>query len=100
PGIDSVNRRRFLAASAGTALTLPLADAAQAAAADAPAIYQATGVKVGEVTESSAIVWTRLTASPTRNSGGTVIPKRGAKGEPRPQVTVPVAQIEGACPGA
>lgn len=29
--------------------------------------YQATGIKIGEVSESSAIVWTRLTLRPDRN---------------------------------
>jgi alkaline phosphatase D len=29
--------------------------------------YQATGLKIGEVTHNSAIVWTRLTAKPERN---------------------------------
>ncbi|MFP6753731.1 MAG: hypothetical protein VB855_18750, partial [Pirellulaceae bacterium] len=30
--------------------------------------YQATGFKVGEVTSSSAIVWTRLSLRPERNA--------------------------------
>lgn len=28
--------------------------------------YQATGIKIGEVTDSSAILWTRLTQHPER----------------------------------
>jgi len=32
--------------------------------------YQATGVKIGEVTQTSAIVWTRLTKYPERCIGG------------------------------
>ena len=43
--------------------------------AGAPAVYaeptgpfQATGIKVGEVTDTTAIVWTRLTLRPERNS--------------------------------
>lgn len=98
PSVDPVSRRRFLAASAGSALVLPLADATQAAD-EARAVYQATGVKVGEVTENSAIIWTRLTAKPTRNNQGVVIPEQRGK-EPRPKVTVAVEEIEGACPGA
>jgi alkaline phosphatase D len=33
-------------------------------------VYFANGVKVGEVTSSAAIIWTRLTAAPERNIGG------------------------------
>ena len=33
-------------------------------------VYFANGVKVGEVTSSSAIIWTRLTATPERNIEG------------------------------
>lgn len=35
--------------------------------ASAEAVYQATGLKIGEVTPHSAIIWTRLTARPVRN---------------------------------
>lgn len=68
-------------------------------AADAPEPRQATGVKVGEVTDTTAIVWTRLTARPARLQDGVVIPGRVGKGGPA-VVTVPPEQIEGACPGA
>ena len=33
-------------------------------------VFQANGIKVGEVSQSSAIVWTRLTQSAERKSGG------------------------------
>jgi alkaline phosphatase D len=88
---DAVSRRRFLAASA---LALPIVNAALVADAQPPA-KQATGVKVGEITDSSAIVWTRLTANSARNDSGVVIAERS---ETPP--TVPVHEIEGACPGA
>lgn len=65
--------------------------------ADAP-VHQAMGVKVGEVTDTSAVVWTRLTRSPTRNNQGVVISGRFKKAAPQ-AVTVPVDQLEGACPG-
>ncbi|GDY21394.1 alkaline phosphatase [Verrucomicrobiota bacterium] len=73
-------------------------------AADAAGPFQAMGTRAGEVTDTTAIVWTRLTAVPVRNNGGVVIPKR-ARGEPKrgnaeSKVTVPVEQLEGACPGA
>jgi alkaline phosphatase D len=64
-----------------------------------PQPRQASGVKVGEVTDTTAIVWTRLTASAERNSRGVAISGRVGKGGPRP-VTVPVDELEGACPGA
>ena len=56
-------RRQFMqrsAALAGGAVVQPLLAVGQGAAA-----HQASGVKVGEVTDTTAIVWTRLTASPT-----------------------------------
>ncbi len=58
---------------------------------------QATGVRVGEVTENSAIVWTRLTAAAARNKDGIV--RRGKAGEGLPE-GVRVEQLEGASPGA
>jgi alkaline phosphatase D len=64
-------------------------------------IQQATGVKVGEVTDSTAIVWARLTANANRNDRGIVIPRtgKGNKGVLLPKgFTVDV--LEGACPGA
>lgn len=96
--IGNVTRRGFLAVSAGTAVAVPLACSDTSRAADEARPHQATGVRVGEITDSSAIVWTRLTASAERNVKGVVYPGRG-KAEPA-EVTVPVEQIEGACPGA
>ncbi|MFN8347940.1 MAG: alkaline phosphatase D family protein [Spirosomataceae bacterium] len=64
-------------------------------------VFQAMGTRVGEVTESSAIVWTRLTANAKRNNEGIVIPGRAQnyKANELPEVKVPVEQLEGACPG-
>jgi alkaline phosphatase D len=56
-------------------------------------------VKVGEVTENSAIVWMRLTAKAERNSGGTKYSKKGGKARPVP-AGVDVNSLEGAAPGA
>jgi alkaline phosphatase D len=56
---------------------------------------QATGVKVGEVSENSAIVWMRVTAKASRNAEGPV--RRGRPVEPPP---ADVGALEGACPGA
>ena len=36
----------------------------------APAVHLANGIKIGEVTDRSAIVWVRLTAAPERNVEG------------------------------
>lgn len=94
----STTRREFIKSSAlvsGSAFVQPLVAASSEAAA-----HQATGVKVGEVTDTTAIVWTRHTASPTRNRDGVVIPQPGKKMKAPVEVTVPVDQIEGACPGA
>lgn len=48
-----------------SALTLPLLMASSLLASDS--VYQATGIKIGEVTPTTAIVWTRLTRRETRN---------------------------------
>jgi alkaline phosphatase D len=93
----SSTRRQFIkstAAVTGGAILHPLL----AAEGGAPA-HQATGVKVGEVTDTSAIIWTRLTANPTRKNDGVVFPAKPDK-KGKAEVKVPVEQIEGACPGA
>src|SRR5262245_39423592 len=58
---------------------------------------QATGVKVGEVSDVSSIVWMRVTAEASRNSKGIV-----GKGKPAeaPPPDAEIAKLEGACPGA
>jgi alkaline phosphatase D len=95
----STTRRQFIKRSAvlaGSAIAPSLLAANSEAAA-----HQATGVKVGEVTDTSAIVWTRLTASPTRKNDGVVMPKRvGKEAKKKLDLTVSADQIEGACPGA
>ncbi len=64
--------------------------------------HQATGVRVGEVTDTTAIIWTRLTVHSLRNNDGVLIPGRanGKKANELAKVTVPVEQLEGACLGA
>ncbi|MHC4441047.1 MAG: alkaline phosphatase D family protein [Planctomycetota bacterium] len=61
---------------------------------------QATGVKVGEVSDTSAIVWVRLTKETARNSDG--ILKKG--GRPKNWKEAPnienVDELRFACPGA
>lgn len=58
--------------------------------------HQATGVKVGEVTDTSAIVWMRLTAKSGRNNEGIVRKGKPAKLLP---ADVSVDALEGSCPG-
>lgn len=93
-----LTRREFLAASAGSTLWRP-----RGACADAPSPeggpYHATGTRVGEVTDSSAIVWTRLTRLPQRNNDGIVFPAKADRTKRR-ATEVPAEQIEGACPGS
>ena len=95
---DQLTRRGFLATSATAAAMLPRVSQGNGAADDRGP-HQATGTRVGEVSDSSAIVWTRLTKHAQRNQGGVAFPKRAGGQNPQP-VTVPVEQIEGACPGA
>ena len=92
-----MTRRDFLTASAQAATLLPqVAWASSFVQTSGP--YQATGTRVGEVTENSAIVWTRLTKHAERNNRGIVFAKPAGQQRSQP-VTVPVEQIEGACPG-
>ncbi|MFQ5810427.1 MAG: hypothetical protein ACE5JM_12485, partial [Armatimonadota bacterium] len=64
--LDSLGCTRALLIAAACMLLLACA-AAMAGAEALPC--QATGIKIGEVTDTSAIVWTRLTRKPERNSG-------------------------------
>ena len=100
---QQITRRTFVArSSAAVAGSVIAARSIEAAQAAGP--FQAMGTRAGEVTDTTAIVWTRLTAAAKRNDVGVVIPKR-AKGEAKrgrdeSKVNVPVDQLEGACPGA
>jgi alkaline phosphatase D len=115
PPRRSITRRAFVAHSsaalAGTVIASHLIEAAEAAGP-----FQAMGTRAGEVTDTTAIVWTRLTQHATRNNTGIVVPPRvkakkkdatqpqpEPQSEPQPQpakLTVPAEQLEGACPGA
>jgi len=70
-----------------------LASAAQSAAGE---VHFACGVKVGEVTDRSAVIWTRLTAEPERNRDG-VAWGEGATSVPEGRA---LAEMEGSVPGA
>ncbi|MEW4565612.1 alkaline phosphatase D family protein [Bremerella sp. JC770] len=89
------NRRLFLKSTVASAAIAASVDAEDINSSPRP-VYQATGLRFGEVTPTSAIVWTRLTKNPARNNDGIVFRKRGKSEE---ALKTPVEQIEGACPG-
>ena len=60
---------------------------------------QATGVKVGEVTDTSAIVWMRVTREEKRRADGVVRRGRASTAEPLPEHLKP-EDLEGSAPGA
>ena len=97
-----ITRREFVAGSSVAAATLIASRSV--VGADVAGPFQAMGTRAGEVTDTTAIVWTRLTAARTRNNGGVVIPKRtkdeAKRGKSESKVNVPVDQLEGVCPGA
>jgi alkaline phosphatase D len=59
---------------------------------------QATGVKVGEVTSTSAIIWTRVTEDDERNWDG--IERRGRPDRDAPPEDIDPRDLEGSTPGA
>lgn len=96
-----LRRRTLLAASASAALALPHEVYSQQPLVgqnQAVQSHQASGVRMGEVTPTSAILWARLTKYATRNDKGLVFKGKGTGQEPA-TVDVPVSEIEGACPG-
>lgn len=73
--------------------------------------YQATGFKVGEVTDTSAIVWARLTQRAERNGPDAPLPTlvsppgtaqdgRRTKAPPHLSEDLHIAELRGAAPGA
>ena len=77
------------------ALTLTLA--AQEPAADpSPALHLGNGIKIGDVTDRSALVWVRLTGAAERNRGGAPWPE-GADSVPE---GLELAEMVDALPGA
>lgn len=94
--LSSFTRREFLATGSAAYLAAgpTPADGREIAATS----RQASGVKVGEVTESSAIIWGRLTAAATRNQGGEKIVGRVKKKDAASASADP-SKWQGACPG-
>ena len=97
------NRRKFIATSAAAGGMVGVAAVPWSApAADSmpdPASRQASGMKIGEVTDTSAIVWTRLTANATRNTTGQMLVGHVRRNDDQPEVGDP-NQLAAACPGA
>lgn len=93
-----MNRRKFCGALTAAPLTAAQLTAGLLAK-ESVVPHQATGTRVGEITPTSAVVWTRLTLDRTRNMSGVVIPGRmdDYKGSALPQPTVPAEELEGAC---
>ena len=61
-------------------------------------VYQANGIKIGEVTQDSAIIWTRLTKNPSANTNGEKFPKASKEAEQIPKGKK-LEDMEGAVPG-
>src|SRR5688572_19480818 len=90
--LSHMNRRDFLLQTAAAGLTSTLRTTQAAASQDS---RQATGVKVGEVSDTGAIAWMRLTASGARRSDGVI-----RRGRPQPfPADLKIADLEGSCPG-
>ncbi len=94
--VNSISRRGFLESTVVLALGLPLVGRSENAGPQ-----QALGTRTGEVTDSTAIVWTRLTKSASRNANGVQFSAggKGKKATVQPEIPSDVSQIEGACPG-
>ncbi len=60
--------------------------------------HQANGIKIGEVTANTAIIWTRLTAAAERNADGKPFPKNNDK-QRRSLPYEDLDAMEGAVPG-
>ncbi len=86
----NITRRQFAGAALGSARLW---------ANESPELRQATGVKTGEITPDSAVIWARHTASLTRLDSGIVRKGHAPKAQPvKPGEDV--NKFEGACPGA
>jgi alkaline phosphatase D len=100
---DAVSRREAIVGSVAALTGLSTAPAEETSDGEPP--YNAAGERVGEVTESSAIVHTRLTASPKRNDGGYSFPVwvHNLTQPEMQSLNIPegmtIANLEGACPG-
>ncbi len=64
--------------------------------------YLGGGIKIGELTPNSVIIWTRLTKNPAANTQGHSFSPGGSRNARRPQLPTGVAveDLKYACPGA
>lgn len=90
------SRRSFVAGTTAALATIAI-EPGSVSAEEAPQPHQATGTRVGEVTPTTAIVWTRLTAKSTRNADGITFEKRKDK---KPVENPDIEKCEGVCSGA
>ena len=68
-------------------------------AKDTTAVYMANGIKIGEVSTTTAIIWTRLTKNDERNVDGTPFPKNVNKAGKSAGFS-DLSAMEGSVPGA
>ena len=85
-----IHRRSFIGQTSAALAGATLLPELKTFAAESAEAHQATGLRIGEVTDTSAIVWARLTANATRR----VASSGASANEASPD------QLEGACPGA
>jgi alkaline phosphatase D len=97
------NRRKFMASSAAASGLVGITNDSWSARAEGltphPASRQASGIKIGEVTDSTALVWGRLTTQAARNTMGSNLVGHIRRHEEPPEAGDPT-QLAGACPGA
>lgn len=90
----SISRRRLIQTSAATAM-LPLSGTLRGTTYPVMGSMQAMGAKAGEITDTTAIIWTRLTSAGDRQKGFVFPAKRSKEKIEHP----PIDQCDGACPG-
>jgi len=66
---------------------------------EAASVYMANGIKIGEVSSNSAIIWIRLTKKPERNINGKPFPQNTNKARKSLRFDN-LAEMEGSVPGA
>jgi alkaline phosphatase D len=98
--LDNLSRRDFVTGL--SAASIPVLFGSGLHAAETATVGFATGVRVGEMTSTSARVWTRLTRSKQRSSGNGQFENIDRKKKdtfPTPSDSV-TDQLQGACPPA
>ena len=91
PNLHHIARRTFVKQTSVAVVGAAFFSKSKICAAETSTHRQATGVRIGEVTDNSAIIWTRLTSAPTR---------RIVETPDSPEDKATAKLIEGACPGA